>query len=86
MMVPARGITGGMSKGVWYFGMSVGWSVPPGICAVARCTQPNWVATYHPTVDAPVSLMKSRRVSIAKSSLPFRARVPSPVIAILPTR
>src|SRR6266496_3952658 len=64
MIVPARGITGGMSIAVWNFGTSAGLSVPPGIWAMARSIQPACVATYHPIVDAPVSLRKFRRVSI----------------------
>ena len=31
---------------------------------MARCIQPVCVATYHPIVDAPVSLRKLRRVSM----------------------
>src|SRR6266516_3483457 len=64
MIVPARGITGGISIAVWNFGTSAGLSVPPGIWAMARSIQPACVATYHPIVDAPVSLKKFRRVSI----------------------
>jgi hypothetical protein len=34
-MVPAVGITGGIKRGVWYFGTAKGLSVPPGIWADA---------------------------------------------------
>ena len=61
MIVPALGMTGGISSGVTYFGTDSGSRVPPGIWAIARSTQPNCVATYHPIVDAPVSLRKLRR-------------------------
>jgi hypothetical protein len=38
MMVPARGITGGISNGVAYLGTVVGSSEPPGIAAAATGT------------------------------------------------
>src|SRR5512133_101593 len=62
--VAARGMTGGISNGVAYFGTSAGLSVPPGIAAIARSIQPVWLATYQASVVAPVSLRKLRRVGM----------------------
>jgi hypothetical protein len=39
-MVPARGMTGGISSGVPYFGTEFGSSVPPGIWAKATFVPP----------------------------------------------
>jgi hypothetical protein len=48
---------------------------------MARWVQPNWVATYHPTADAPVSLRNARLVGMVPSS-PI-AREPDEATAML---
>src|SRR5687768_15925121 len=60
-MVPAFGITGGISSGVSNFGTVDGSSVPPGICAIASRT-PNLLTAYHVNAVAPVYFKKVRRV------------------------
>ena len=55
MMVPAFGITGGISKGVAYFVTDAGSRLPPGICAKARGRNLPCVEAYSaaaPTADS----------------------------------
>jgi hypothetical protein len=64
-------MTGGMSSGVWYFGIVVGLSEPPGICAIAFAmpdplSKPNSVSMVPPAVY----LRNVRRVIMIRI-LPF---------------
>ena len=43
-MIPARGMTGGISSGVANFGIAAGSSVPPATCAIALRNPPTPVA------------------------------------------
>ena len=53
-------MAGGMTSGVTNFGIAFGLSVPPGMAAKARGTQPSVVATYRPAVPAAPSFTNSR--------------------------
>ena len=70
MIVPARGMTGGMSSGVWYFGIAVGSSEPPGICAIAFAM--------------PVSVLKPNSVSVVPPAVYLRNVRRVIMIRILP--
>jgi hypothetical protein len=57
MIVPAFGITGGMSSGVTNLGRVTGSSVPPGIAANTRVSLPPiLVVKYNPPIAAALNL------------------------------
>jgi len=59
-MVPARGITGGISSGVAYFGIARGSSVPPGIASAIALRSPPTPVAKSVKVVAPVYLRNVR--------------------------
>jgi hypothetical protein len=60
-------MTGGINNGVVYFGMSPGSKVPPGTAALARGINLPCEAAYNESMPAPLSLRKSRLVTIVCS-------------------
>ena len=65
LILPARGMAGGTSSGVTYFGMPYGLCVPPGIAAWSTCRiPPIFVDRYRPPPAAAPILTNSRRVGL----------------------